>query len=230
MMRDPVMRALAIFLAGMALLLAIDLASEPRGRIGQDRAIDSALSRGNTALTDVARAPDGAETPEAAERRERAQSATFFLEQASLAWRRGDGTPPDRLAAARGGTSALAFLGKLWALGWLLLPLGMFAARLSCPRIEGRHPHWALLYGASALGGSGGIIALTVAIHALGAPSQLVLAPLVSAIVVLNAWLLSKYARTDRAATLLRLAPILVILTVALMLGREMLLSLAILP
>ena len=47
---------------------------------------------------------------------------------------------------------------------------------------------------------------------------------------VLNAWLLSKYARTDRAATLLRLAPILVILTVALMLGREMLLSLAILP
>ena len=78
--------------------------------------------------------------------------------------------------------------------------------------------------------GSGGIIALTVAIHALGAPAQLVLAPLVSAIVVLNAWLLSKYARTDRAATLLRLAPILVILTVALMLGREMLLSLAILP
>ena len=56
------------------------------------------------------------------------------------------------------------------------------------------------------------------------------LAPLVSAIVVLNAWLLSKHARIDRAATLLRLAPILVILTVVLMLGREMLLSLAILP
>ena len=87
-----------------------------------------------------------------------------------------------------------------------------------------------MLYGASALGGSGGLIALALTIHALGAPAQWVLAPLVSAIVVLNAWLLSKHARIDRAATLLRLAPILVILTVVLMLGREMLLSLAILP
>ncbi len=229
-MRDPVMRALTIFIAGMALLLAIDLASEPRGRIGQDRAIDSALSQGNAALSDVTRAPDGEETPEAAERRERAQSATFFLEQANLAWRRGEEPPSDRLAAAQGGTGALAFLGKLWALGWLLLPLGMLAARLSCPRIEGRHPHWALLYGASALGGSGGLIALAIAIQALGAPSQFVLAPLVSAIVALNAWLLRDHARTDRASTLLRLAPILVILTVLLMLAREVLLRLAILP
>jgi hypothetical protein len=227
---DPVLRALIIFLAGMALLLAIDLASEPRGRAGENRAIEAALAAGNGTLADVSQLPDGEESPEAAERRERAQSAAFFLEQASLAWRRGDATPPERIKAERTGTAALAFLTKLWAIGWLLLPLGMLAARLSCPRLEGRHPRWALLYGASALGGSGGLIALALAIHALGAPSQLVLAPLVSAIVVLNAWLLSKYARTDRAATLLRLAPILVILTVALMLGREMLLSLAILP
>lgn len=229
-MRDPVMRALTIFLAGMALLLAIDLASEPRGQIGQDRAIDGALSQVNSALADVARGPASDESAAAAERRERAQSATFFLEQASLAWRRGDETPPEQVEAARGSTNALAFLGKLWVLGWLLLPLGMLAARLSCPRVEGRHPRWALLYGASALGGSGGLIALALAIHALGAPAQLVLAPLVSAIVALNAWLLRDHARTDRAATLLRLAPILVILTVVLMLARQLLLSLAILP
>lgn len=224
------MRALGIFLAGMALLLVIDLASEPRGQIGQDRAIAGALSAGNSALADVARAPAGEESAEAAERRERAQSATFFLEQASLAWRRGDRTPPEQVEAERGAATALAFLGKLWMLGWLLLPLGMLAARLSCPRIAGRHPHWALLYGASALGGSGGIIALALALRAIGAPTPLVLAPMVSAIVVLNAWLLREHARTDRAATLLRLAPILVIVTVVLMLARQMLLSLAVLP
>ena len=227
---DQVLRALLIFLAGMALLLAIDLASEPRGRAGEDRAIEAALSAGNGTLADVARAPDGEESRETAERRERAQSAAFFLEQASLAWRRGDSTPPERIEAELSGTAALAFLNKLWAIGWLLLPLGMLAARLSCPRIEGRHPHWALLYGASALGGSGGLIALALTIHALGVPAQFVLAPLVSAIVVLNAWLLSTHARIDRAATLLRLAPILVILTVVLILARQLLLSLSILP
>ena len=106
-MRDPVMRALTIFLAGMALLLAIDLASEPRGQIGQDRAIDGALSQVNSALADVARGPASDESAAAAERRERAQSATFFLEQASLAWRRGDSTPPERIEAERSGTNGM---------------------------------------------------------------------------------------------------------------------------
>ena len=136
---DPVLRALIIFLAGMALLLAIDLASEPRGRAGENRAIEAALAAGNGTLADVSQLPDGEESPEAAERRERAQSAAFFLEQASLAWRRGDATPPERIEAERTGTAALAFLNKLWAIGWLLLPLGM------CPAFDGALVQWTLV-------------------------------------------------------------------------------------
>lgn len=220
--RDPVARAFAVFLAGMILLLAIDMASEPRGRVGEDRAIESALAAGNQALATAAADPADAE------REERARSAAFFLEQAGLAWRRGEAGEP--MAAQRGGTAALAFLGKLWVLGWLMLPVGALAARLACPHTEGRDRRWALHYGARALGGSAGLIALALTAFRLGVPAPFALAPLVTAIVVLNAWLLAEHARLDRAATLLRLCPILVILTVALILARELLASLALLP
>lgn len=226
---DPLVRALAIFVAGMALLLAIDLASEPRGTAGEDRAVEAALAAGSEALGEIAdpAAPAAQTDPE---RGERARSAAFFLEQARIAWRRGEETGADRMAAEQDGASLLALLGKLWMLGWLLLPLGALAARIACPASEGRAPHWALIYAASSLGGSAGLVALALAIHALGASAPVVIAPLASAIVVLNAWLLREHARLDRAATLLRLAPLLVILAVLLVLVREIALRLAILP
>ena len=227
---DPVLRALLILLVGMILLLAIDLASEPRGVTGEDRAIESALAANSRALAEVTGAPGSELSAEEAERRERAQSAAFFLEQANLAWRRGDTASPEQIDAERGAADVIVFFGKLWMLGWLLLPLGALAARFACPQAEGRHPRWALLYGANALGGSAGFVALAIAFHSLGVPAPFVLPPLVSAIVVLNAWLLRRHAQTDRAATLLRLAPILVILTVGLTVTREILLHLAILP
>jgi len=244
---DPAQRALAIFLAGMALLLLIDIAAEPNGAIGQNRAIDSALSAATGALaevtdpaddggipavdTDAREADDtGSDEPGALQRRERAQSAAFFVEQAGLAWRRGEGTTAESLQTEGGAAAVLAFLGKLWVLGWLLLPLGALAARISCPRMEGRHPRWAFLYGATALGGSAALIALALAIYELGANAPFVLAPLVSAILVLNAWVLQDHARLDRTASLLRLAPILVILTVGLIFARKLLIHLAILP
>ncbi|MBB3034722.1 hypothetical protein [Alteriqipengyuania lutimaris] len=229
--RDPVARTLMVFLAGMILLLAIDLASEPRGRLGEDRAIESALADGNQAFSKVTQAGEPGEPPPGdAERHERARSAAFFLEQAGLAWRRGEAAPPEQLRVERGGAVALAFLGKLWVLGWLMLPVGAFASRLACPHTEGRDRRWALHFGARALGGSAGLIALAVTAYRLGVPAPFAFAPLATAIVVLNAWLLAEHARLDRAATLLRLGPILVILTVALMLARELLLGLGLLP
>lgn len=228
---EPVLRALAIFVAGMALLLAIDLASEPTGAIGQDRAVERALSASNSALADIVgpvASPD--DTPDAAGRRERAQSTAFFLEQANLAWRRGDTASPQEVALEVGAAAILALLGKLWMLGWLLLPLGALAARLACPRTEGRHAHWVLSFAARSLGGSGALIGLALTAYALGAPAPFVLAPLVGAIVALNAWLLSEHARLDRSATLLRLAPLLVLVTVLLVLAREVLVRLTILP
>lgn len=227
---DPVIRALILFMAGMSLLLLIDIASEPRGRIGQDRAIEGALSVSGQALGAVTDSEGPADEANSAERRERARSAAFFLEQATLAWRRETDATPQAIEAEAGASGVLAFLGKLWVLGWLLLPFGALAARLSCPAVEHRHPRWALTYGALALGGSAGLIALALAIYALGVGAPFVLAPLVTAIVVLNAWLLRMHARMDRAATLLRLAPVLVILTVGLIIAREMLLHLGILP
>lgn len=229
---DPLLRALAIFAAGMALLLAIDLASEPTGRVGQDRAIDSALSASNGALAAVTDSdiPIDEEAPREAQRRERAQSTAFFLEQANLAWRRGDTRTPQALETERGSAALLLFLGKLWVIGWLLLPLGALASRLACPRLEGRHPHWTLNYAATSLGGTAGLTALALAIYALGAPAPFVVAPLVTAIVVLNAWLLRDHAKLDPASTLLRLAPLLIILAVTLVLAREALLQLAVLP
>tara|TARA_B100000678_G_scaffold132619_1_gene110788 strand:+ start:368 stop:1123 length:756 start_codon:yes stop_codon:yes gene_type:complete len=227
---DPLFRSLAICVAGMALLLLIDIASEPRGHIGQDRAIEAALSTSSEALGSVTQSEEMADETSAAERRERAQSAAFFLEQANLAWRRGSDATPETIKAEIGASGVLAFFGKLWVLGWLLLPFGALAARISCPTDEDRHPRWALVFGADALGASGGLIALALALYALGIGAPFVLAPLVSAIVVLNAWLLRKHARLDRAAALLRLAPVLVILTVGLIVAREMLLHLGTLP
>ena len=231
----PPIRALIIFLAGMALLLTLDLAGGPTGRIGQDRAVQSALSAGGEALQSVAdgEGSDGFadDTPgdETGERIERARSAAFFLEQANLAWRRGDPRTTQQIEREQGSAALLAFLGKLWTLGWLLLPVGAIGARFSCPMMDGRHPQWALVFGASSLGVSAGLIALALGVHGLGVSAPFVLAPLVTAIVVLNAWLLGKFARLDRAATLLRLAPILVILAAALLLAREALLRLAML-
>lgn len=229
---DSCWRALAIFVAGMALLLAIDLASEPRGPTGEDRAIERALASGNQALSTVIGTPAMVgveEEEEDADRRERAQATAFFLEQANLAWRRGEQASAVQVEAERGGAAALAFLGKLWMLGWLLLPFGALAARLSCPHMAERDSRWTLVFGASALGGSAGLVALGLGAYGLGAPAPAVLAPLVSAIVVLNAWLLADHAKLDRAATLLRLVPLLVMLTVGLMLAREILVGLAIL-
>jgi len=227
---EPLLRALAIFVAGMALLLAIDLAGEPTGAIGHDRAVERALSASNSALADIiGPVPPVGEEPDAAERRERAQSTAFFLEQANLAWRRGDSATAQDVAAEVGAAAVLAILGKLWMLGWLLLPLGALAARLACPRTEGRDAHWALAFAARSLGGSGGLIALALTVYALGAPAPYVLAPLVSATVALNAWLLSEHAKLDRAVTLLRLGPLLVIVAALLVLAREVLVRLMIL-
>ena len=224
---DPVVRALCVFLAGMIVLLALDLASEPRGRVGEDRAIESTLAASSQALAKATGGIDeGEPSPDTDERQERARSAAFFLEQAGLAWRRGEDAAPERLEAERAGAAALAFLGRLWLLGWLMLPLGALAARLACPRTEGRHPRWALNYAARALGGAAGLIALALTAFRLGVPAPFAFAPLVTAIVVLNAWLLAEHARLDRAAALLRLGPILVILTVSLMVARELLVAL----
>tara|TARA_B100000678_G_scaffold289652_1_gene300689 strand:+ start:286 stop:993 length:708 start_codon:yes stop_codon:yes gene_type:complete len=224
------LRALAIFVAGMALLLAIDLLSEPTGQIGQDRAIEGALSASNEALSSVTEPGAAKDDPAAAERRERAQSSAFFLEQANLAWRRGEDSAPEEAAVELGGAAVLAVLGKLWMLGWLLLPLGALAARLACPGAAWRHPHWYALFAARSLGGSGGLVALALTAYGLGAPAPFVLAPLVSAIVVLNAWLLREHAKLDRSATLLRLGPLLIIIAVLLVLAREILLHLTIVP
>ena len=91
---DPLIRALAVFLAGMVLLLALDLISEPSGRAGEDIAIDRALSGTDHALAtvvgDIGEDTPGSSDAGSAERRERAQSAAFFVEQANLAWRRGE--------------------------------------------------------------------------------------------------------------------------------------------
>ena len=214
----------------MALLLILDIASEPRGQIGQDRAIEGALSSSSQALGTVTQSEGTAGDTDSAGRRERAQSAAFFLEQANVAWRRDTDATPQEIEAEIGAAGVLAFLGKLWVLGWLLLPFGSLAARLTCPMVEHRDPRWALIYGASALGGSAGLVALALALYALGIGAPFVLAPLVTAIVILNAWLLRRHARLDRATTLLRLAPVLVILTVGLIAAREVLLHLGFLP
>ena len=155
---DPVIRALILFVAGMSLLLLIDIASEPRGRIGQerahgtarsdrllegeraklldmenmlakkvvgqDRAIEGALSASGQALGTVTDSEGPADEANIAERRERARSAAFFLEQATLAWRRETDATPQAIEAEAGASGVLAFLGKLWVLGWLLLPFG----------------------------------------------------------------------------------------------------------
>lgn len=227
---DPLRRALLVFLTGMLLLLLVDIVSEPRGRVGQDRAIAGALSESSHALSAVTDPESDASGDEdAALRRERAQSAAFFVEQAGLAWRRGDAATPAQVRAETGAAAVLAFLGKLWVLGWLLLPLGALAARIACPRAEARHRHWPIIYGANALGGSGFLIALALGAYALGVPAPFVLAPLVSMVVVLNAWMLKAHAAMDHTATLLRLAPILVILTVGLIFARSLLQHLAIL-
>ena len=133
---DPLIRALAVFLAGMVLLLALDLVSEPSGRAGEDIAIDRALSGTDHALATVV-GDIGEETPDAsdadsAERRERAQSAAFFVEQANLAWRRGEIDQTDAAEQDRGASALLTFLGELWTLGWLLLPLGALSAARAC--------------------------------------------------------------------------------------------------
>ncbi|MEL7739202.1 hypothetical protein AAG614_12535 [Citromicrobium bathyomarinum] len=230
---DPLIRALAVFLAGMVLLLALDLVSEPSGRAGEDIAIDRALSGTDHALATVV-GDIGEETPDAsdadsAERRERAQSAAFFVEQANLAWRRGEIDQSDAAEQDRGASALLAFLGELWTLGWLLLPLGALSARLTCPATGMRHPQWPVIFAGEALGGSAAFIALALALHQLGLPARFVLAPLVSAIVVLNAWRLRDHARLDRATTLLRLAPLLVLLTVILIGARIVLVRLGML-
>ena len=224
------MRALAILVAGMVLLLAIDLASKPTGAIRQDRAVEGALASGSAALGEIVE-PEGLADNEAAlERRERAQSAAFFIDQANLAWRRDMDGADERSARERGSAAALAVLSKLWLLGWLLAPLGALAARLACPGTQDRHPHWPMIFAATSLGVAGGLIGLALGIRALGVPAPVVLAPLVSAIVVANALLLRKHARLDRPSTLLRLAPLLIIVTVLVVLAREILLRLTILP
>ncbi len=231
------LRALAVFVAGMMLLLAIDLGSEPTGHLGQDRAIERALAASDKALRRVTYPEEGPgegagdEPAAAAERRERAQSTAFFLEQANLAWRRAEDRAGERgIATEQGSAAMLHFFGKVWPLGWFLLALGAFAARVACPSAHGRHPYWALLYAATSIGIAGGLIALALGVYGLGAPAPVALAPLVSAIVVLNAWLLHKFGRLDRAATLLRLAPILVVLTVGLLVTHELMVRLALLP
>ena len=92
-----------------------------------------------------------------------------------------------------------------------------------------RHPQWPVIFAGEALGGSAAFIALALALHQLGLPAQFVLAPLVSAMVVLNAWRLRDHARLDRATTLLRLAPLLVLLTVILIGARIVLVRLGML-
>ena len=163
---DPLIRALAVFLAGMVLLLALDLVSEPSGRAGEDIAIDRALSGTDHALATVV-GDIGEETPDAsdadsAERRERAQSAAFFVEQANLAWRRGEIDQTDAAEQDRGASALLTFLGELWTLGWLLLPLGALSARLTCPATGMRHPQWPVIFAGEALGGSVAFIALAL--------------------------------------------------------------------
>ncbi|WP_459788771.1 hypothetical protein [Alteriqipengyuania sp. 357] len=231
---SAVIRALAILVAGMALLLVIDLAGRPAGTIGQDRAVEGALSSSSATLAEIVGPPTTPDDPEAGaaaeERRERAQSAAFFIEQAALAWRREDADAPEQVASELGAAAVLAMLGKLWMLGWLLAPLGALAARLACPGTQDRHPHWSDIFAATSLGVSGGLIGLALGIYGLGAPAPFVLAPLVSAIVVANAWLLALHARLDRTSALLRLAPLLIIVTVLVVLAREILLRLAVLP